>query len=165
MKKILLQTMPHTGTHMMHYLFNVLGGIPVIWHHWEDNGSDDIEIAKALDWKDFVFVRTHRPTRETIDSYLERDCIGGEQYYEECWEVFTQYRRCFPRPVVLELGDNEQMTTAAMEIFRRCIVIPPRPAIKYMKTWDKIASHNGEPPNAAIKKSIHDGRMEAWHTK
>jgi hypothetical protein len=42
MKKILLQTMPHTGTHTMHYLFNVLGGIDVIWHHWEHTGSTTV---------------------------------------------------------------------------------------------------------------------------
>lgn len=90
--------MPHTGTHTMHYLFNVLGGIEVWWHHWEKSCLQDIDIAMHINWKDFVFVRTHREALETARSYEKRavSIEAGTKYYNECVGVFAQYRRRFP---------------------------------------------------------------------
>ena len=169
MKKILLQTMPHTGTHTMRYLFNVLGGIEVVWHHWEKNCLDDIKLLQGMDWDDFVWVRTHRETLETVRSYEKRavSIEAGTKYYNECVGVFAQYRRRFPRPIIFELGNKRQMTTAAHEVFRRCEVEPPEAALDYMKSWERISSQHDEDNRVtkAIKQSIHKGRVKTWHTK
>jgi len=170
MKKILLQTIPHTGTHMMHHLFGVLGGIDVIWHHWQAKERElrAIEIAAGMDWEDFVFVRTHRPASEILESMLGRDCIGGEQYFHDCMEVFADNRRRFPRPLIFEIGDKQQMTRAGYELFHRCGKVPPRSAVNFMKTWKKVNSqHDTEDSilgSAAMKDSIHKGRVTTWHT-
>lgn len=168
MKKILLQTMPHTGTHTVHYLFGVLGGIEVVWHHWEKNCIPDIEIAMGLNWDDFVFVRTHRDALETLKSYQGRavNDLAGAQYYVDCCEVFQKYSRHFPTaPIIMDLSNKVQMTFAANKIFFRCGVIPPQEAIEYMKTWKRIGSqHDEEPPAKAIKQSIHKGKVSTWHT-
>lgn len=167
-KKILLQTMPHTGTHMAHYLFGVLGGIEIVWHHWEKACLKDIYIARDMDWSDFVFVRTYRETLETVRAYKEHAVTSeaGAKYYTDCADVFVQYRRDFPRPIILELGDNQQMTSAALEVFYRCGVVPPEEALNYMTTWEKINStqDDKELPNAAIKSSLKKGRVSTWHT-
>ena len=166
--KILLQTMPHTGTHTMHYLFNVLGGIEVVWHHWEKSCLKDIEIAMNMDWEDFLFVRTHRETLETVRSYESRavSIEAGTEYYNECVGIFAQYRRRFPRPIIMEIGNNRQMTSAAKEIFFRCGVVPSQEALDYMKTWKRIGSqHDEERPSRAIKQSITKGWLSQWHTK
>ena len=173
MKKILLQTMPHTGTHTMHYLFNVLGGIEVVWHHWEKNCIKDIEIVMGMDWKDFVFVRTYRDPIETLRSYEKRavSIEAGTAYYNECVNVFATYRhgrlvRRFPRPIILELGNKKQMTSAAKEVFSKCGVPVPEAAEDYMKSWERIASqHDEEAPSKAIKQSINKGWVHAWHMK
>ena len=168
MKKILLQTMPHTGTHCMHYLFAVLGGIEVIWHHWEKSCLEDIKILKGIDWDDFVFVRTYRNPVATLESYKGRaaDEATGEAYYSECVNVCAQNMLQFPVPIAIEIdGDIATKTRNALEVFRRCGVVPPEEALEYMKTWEKIGSqHNMKLPSKAIKQSIHKGRVSTWHT-
>jgi hypothetical protein len=167
MKKILLQTMPHTGTHTMHYLFNVLGGIDVIWHHWEHNCLEDIVIAKNLDWSDLVLVRTHRDSLETLESCEGRATSreAGQEYYENCREIFYQNRRSFPRPIIIEIGNKERATAAALDVFRACEVEPSEEALDYMKSWKRIGSqHDKEAPSKAIKQSINRGRVSTWHT-
>lgn len=169
MKKILLQTMPHTGTHTMHYLFGVLGGIDVWWHHWEKNCLEDIELAKGLDFGEFVFVRTYRNPVDTLDSYKTRatDPQAGALYFTECCEVFTEHNKDFPVAIAIKIdGTNAEKTRHALEVFRRCGVDdPPEAALEYMKTWKRIASvHDDEKPMKAIKQSISKGRIQ-WHMK
>ena len=170
MKKILLQTMPHTGTHTMHYLFNVLGGIEVVWHHWEDNCSDDIKIAKGLDWEDFVFVRTYRNPVYTLESYKRRAISeeAGEQYFYDCLKVFASHNHIFPISIGIKIDAPPiHKTKWALEVFRRCEVEPPEAALDYMKSWERINSQHDEDNRVtkAIKQSIHKGRVKTWHTK
>ena len=169
MKKILLQTMPHSGTHTMIYLFHILGGIEVVWHHWEKNCLEDIEIAKNMDWKDFVFVRTYRNPVDTLDSYKTRlpDPQTGALYFMDCCEVFTEHNLDFPVPIGIEIdGTNADKTRHALEVFRRCEVEPSEAALDYMKSWKRIASqHDDDKPERALKLAIHKGRVQIWHTK
>lgn len=169
MKKILLQTMPHTGTHTMHYLFNVLGNIPVIWHHWETGCLKDIEIVAGMDWKDLLFVRTYRNPEDTLESYKGRALTpeAGEEYFYECARICAHNQLRFPVPVAIQIdADNATKTRMAMEVFRRCGVEVPKAALDYMKSWKRIGSrHDEEQPDKAIKSSIHKGRVSIWHTK
>lgn len=169
MKAILLQTMPHTGTHTMHYLFNVLGGIQVVWHHWEAGLYEDIEIAlNELNWDDYVFVRTYRDPPATLESYKSRAISdeAGLEYYDSCVDTYAKYAHRFPMPIGIHIdGPRDQKTGAALEVFRRCGVEPSEAALEYMKSWKRIGSqHDSEAPSRAIKESIHKGRVGIWHT-
>ena len=176
MKKILLQTMPHSGTHTMHYLFNVLGGIEVVWHHWEPNAELDIEYVKNMDWEDFVFVRTYRSPASLFESYASRDPEGGSKYFYKCVEMFAKHNLAFPVPIGIEIeGPNIHKTKWVLEVFRRCEVVPPEVVLDYMETWKKTneRSEDGSPQERhgfsendwpLVKKSLHKGRVQTWRT-
>jgi len=163
--------MPQTGTHTMHYLFHVLGGIEVVWHHWESTKGTlaDIELAKVMNWKEFVFVRTYRNPVATLEAYKSRAVTpeDGEKYFVECQAAFAVHNRDFPVPIAIEIdADNAMKTRNALEIFRRCEVEPPQAALDYMKSWKRINSHHDkQKPSRAIKMSIHKGRIGIWHTR
>lgn len=170
MKKILLQTLPHTGTHCLHHLFGVLGGIEVVWHHWEPKALPEIEVVKTLDWKEFVFVRTYRNPRELLQSYKGRNPEGGEKFFDDCLDVFAMNWLAFPVAISIEIdAPIATKTRFAHEIFRRCGIKPPQEAIDYMKTWERINSqYDADGPimrSDGMLNSIHKGRVRQWHTK
>ena len=169
MKAILLQTLPHTGTHTMHYLFCILGGIQVVWHHWEPGLHEDIEIAlNELNWDDYVFVRTYRNPEATLESYQRRSPRkqSGTEYFDDCVATYDQYAHKFPVPVSIHIdGPKIDKTNKALEVFRRCGVEPTAGALEYMKSWKRIGSqYDTEQPSREIKESIHKGRVGIWHT-
>ena len=140
-----------------------------MWHHWEPNCLKDIQILLGINWEDFVFVRTYRNPQDTLESYKGRALSPkhGEDYYVECLATFAAHNMKFPMPIGIPIdGSNATKTKWAMEVFRRCEVMPSEEALDYMKSWEKIGSqHDEELPAKAIKQSIHRGRVEVWHTK
>lgn len=161
--------MPHTGTHTMMYLFQILGGIEVVWHHWEPSAHKDIVLLAGMDWEDFVFVRTYRDPIETLASYESRGETPekGREYFHKCARVYAANFIRYPIPVAIQIdANNATKTRMAMEVFRRCGVEPSEEALDYMKSWKRIASqHDDEKPSKAIKSAIHKGRVSVWHMK
>ncbi len=143
MKPILLQTMPHTGTHTVQYLFNLLGGIPTYYHHYSDWKSID-DFLMAIDGirNRFVVVHTFRIPEEVLESYKKREASAGkvtsvaaallaaQQNVAADWQA--EFREAIMLPLV---GQPDLQADVARLIFKDCGADVPDSAKLFLETW------------------------------
>jgi len=147
MREIILTTVPHTGTHTMHYLFGELGGIPVWWCHFE---KASLNLLNALirhdefDWNEFVHVQTFRSDESTRESF-ERRRAGKKietDYFDKCNQIRDGLTIKMLKPIVINIeAPIAQKTEEAMKVFKRVGIEPSPEAIEFMKTWPKVNSY------------------------
>lgn len=72
MKPIILLTMPHTGTHTLMYLLNVLGGAKTYHSHVTLADKPKLVYLFNLDLSDTIIIYTHRRVDKHLESWKER---------------------------------------------------------------------------------------------
>lgn len=140
MKRIILQTMPHTGTHTMLYLLRVLGGLPVWWHHWEPPAMQYIGRLLGQDLSDFVFVQTYRDSDNTFESYERRDTERGHEYFRANKGIYDRWAHMFSATTIGIEASRALKTACVMHIYKQMETDVPMDVLRFMNTWEKTAS-------------------------
>lgn len=140
MKQIIIQTIPHTGTHTLMYLLTVLGKLPTWWHHWNKNCIQAMEfLLEQDDLSNMVFVRTFRDEQSTEDSYRRRDGDRGSEQYKLHEKLWEKYFPLFPCGITIPIeANNAVKTRAIMSVFKAIETDVPPAVLEYMKTWPKL---------------------------
>ena len=164
MKEIILFTIPHSGTHTIHYLFKELCGINVWWSHFEEPKFLDELLDSEHDG--FVHVQTYRPEESLLRSYASRrgEAYAGKQvaHLTKCLEIREEYRKVLSRrfgsPHMLFIEESNAFKTKQAEgIFAALGAEPTEAAKDYMLSWPKINSHQTKGNDAkkdSVKQSI-----------
>lgn len=169
-KELILLTVPHTGTHTMHYLFSVLAGVKVWWSHFEEQDRETIEWLWNIDWDNYVFVTTHRTTESATQSYMRRQPENPQlDYLRECLNMKAEMLRKLPIVAELPIEAHSSVKTAvAMDIFMALNQYPNDEALSYMNNWKAVNSwvdehdHKGlkdEEERIAVTDSISRGHL------
>ena len=139
-KEIILTTLPHTGTHALIYLFDVLGGVKVHWCHFAEGSEGALDWVQAQSNHEYVFVRTYRSTASLKASH---DIREARKYHDSCLEVYNKYDEQVPYDFRFPIEDDANIKTGyALEIFYACGVGVSYEALRYMKTWHKLAGYD-----------------------
>ncbi len=180
-KTMWLNTVPHSGTHTMLYLFSQLGGIEVLWDHFEarrkgpERGDWMVRIGKEKR-DEIIFVQTYRSYPSLVKSFTQRTQtpeIAVGHLHDNLEMRDHMMDEDYPVDFIFPIeAANESKTIIALRIFEACGVTPPPEAIRFMKTWPKLNEHEGKPhrgfPNkdvwSAFKPLLHK-RMTKWMDK
>lgn len=147
MKTIVLNTIPHAGTHTMLYLFNFIGGIPIWWEHFDPNAIEYLYRAQAYvacaGREKYIFLQTERSYASLKESHDHRMITKGvptTDYLDDCFAVREALINSnYPTDFILPLlATDEAKTEIALEVFEACEVKPPEEAVEYMKTWKPL---------------------------
>lgn len=152
-KELILLTVPHTGTHTMHYLFSVLAGVKVWWSHFEEKDRETIEWLKNIDWSNYVFATTYRTTESTVQSYMRRHPEAPQlDYLRDCLNMRCAFQRQFPMAGELPIEAHSSVKTAvAMDIFMALNQYPNDEALSYMNNWKAVNSWVGKHDHKGLK--------------
>ena len=160
MKTMWLNTVPHSGTHTLLYLFSQLGGIDVLWDHFEARRKG----AERATWmvkhgkeqrKDIVFVQAFRTYPSLLASYLKRQPVPNSVLQDNLRMQQMMIEDGYPVDFIFPIeAANESKTRMALRIFKACGVTPPHEAMRFMKTWPKLNEQGGAPHRGFPDKDV-----------
>lgn len=168
MKRVILMTVPHSGTHTMMYLLHRLGGLPVWWIHFEERSVIPPGTFNAMlkqDKRDTLFVQLYRDRDQLKQSYINRAPKDGkgEAHFNENWKVYEEWSNRFPADVEIDIGaDDAVKTNKVKHIFKLMEANIPPDALTFMKTWKKMGSY--DPVTDTLSGNTGFLTDEHWNT-
>ena len=174
MKEILLFTVPHSGTHTMHYLFNALCGVRVWWLHYERQNINFFDQLLDSDWEEgrFVHVQTCRSAYSLEESFRRRN-NGSESnfpYLHDCLdkkrEYFGPLADKFGEPHMIHIEATPAMKSEQAEsVFAELDVLPSHEATQFMHidNWPRINA--GVNDNHELRKAAKTSILSSHVTK
>jgi hypothetical protein len=146
MKKLLLFTIPHTGTNTMHYLFGVLGKVEVYWCHFHAPSANKLrDLFRLEDPGDAVYMMTERDDENLRDSWKRRKRKGfKEEGVQAAFTMRDKYkpllveRGCFIMPIE---GTTLERSLVALSVMDELGIEPKKPFLKFIETWPYFNAH------------------------
>lgn len=150
MKPIILLTVPHTGTHTMMYLLNVLGNAKTYHSHITKADKAKLTYLFNLDLSDAVIIYTHRNRDDHQESWDERysttriDKALDEHYSVQDWAL-KKFDQSDWR--IFHLNINQPRHHRHAVIGMACLEaeVPYTPEMQaFVELWPKMNARGGE---------------------
>lgn len=166
MKRLLLLTVPHSGTHTWFRLLSHIGGLPIWYSHFDRQSWALLE--RALSDRDTLFLVAKRQGDALVETYARRATKKSMTeksvfaYMEECIDIQNKFiDRCLQQNhklvEVFTDGPPEERLGVTRYVTARFGRTPTEEMFKFLAEWPRLnAYHPDRHTRPDYQPAMHD---------